>query len=221
MDVIQINVEARESLGRKSSKAVRAAGKIPAVIYSKQNGVSHFTTTHGDVKKIVFTPEFKLAEINLDGASKKAIIKDIDFHPVTDEIVHIDFLELVAGHPVVADIPVNFTGESPGVKNGGKLIRTLRKVTVKTTPENLVDNLYVSIEGLELGSAVRVRDIDVPEGVQIMVNEATPIANVIVPRALKTPEEEEAELAEAAAAEGAEGEAAEGGGAEGGGGDKE
>jgi len=150
MDVIQINVEARENLGRKSSKADRAAGKIPAVIYSKKNGVSHFTTTHGDVKKMVYTPEFKVAEINLGGAAKKAIIKDIDFHPVTDEIVHIDFLELVDGHPVVADIPVDFTGESPGVKEGGKLIRTLRKVTVKATPENLVDTLYVSINDLLL-----------------------------------------------------------------------
>ncbi len=205
MDVIQINVEARENLGRKSSKADRAAGKIPAVIYSKKNGVSHFTTTHGDVKKMVYTPEFKVAEINLGGAAKKAIIKDIDFHPVTDEIVHIDFLELVDGHPVVADIPVDFTGESPGVKEGGKLIRTLRKVTVKATPENLVDTLYVSINDLLLGSAVRVRDLEVPEGVQIMVNEATPIANVIVPRALKS-EDEKAEGAEGETAEGTEGE---------------
>jgi len=214
MDVIQINVEARENLGRKSSKADRAAGKIPAVIYSKKNGVSHFTTTHGDVKKMVYTPEFKVAEINLGGAAKKAIIKDIDFHPVTDEIVHIDFLELVDGHPVVADIPVDFTGESPGVKEGGKLIRTLRKVTVKATPENLVDTLYVSINDLLLGSAVRVRDLEVPEGVQIMVNEATPIANVIVPRALKS---------EDALEDGAEGETADGaeGEGEGEGGDKE
>jgi len=209
MDVIQINVEARESLGRKSSKAARAAGKIPAVIYSKSNGVSHFTTTHGDVKKMVYTPEFKMAEINIGGASKKAIIKAIDFHPVTDEIVHIDFLELVDGHPLVADIPVNFTGESPGVKEGGKLIRTLRKVTVKTTPENLVDNLYVSIDGLELGSAVRVRDIDVPDGVQIMVNEAMPIANVIVPRALKSGDDDLEEGAEGEGSEGAEGEGGE------------
>jgi len=203
MDVIQINVEARENLGKKSSQALRAA----AVIYSKKNGVSHFTTTHGDVKKMVYTPDFKLAEINLGGAAKKAIIKNIDFHPVTDEIVHMDFLELVDGHPVVADIPINFTGESPGVKGGGKLIRTLRKVTVKATPEKLVDTLYVSIAELELGSAVRVRDIDLPEGMQVMVNGATPIANVIVPRALKTEEEELLE-AEAAAegAEGAEGE---------------
>jgi len=210
MDVVQINVEARESLGKKSSQAVRAAGRIPAVIYSKKNGVSHFTTTHGDVKKMIYTPEFKLAEINLDGATKKAIIKNIDFHPVTDEIVHMDFLELVEGHPVVADIPVSFTGVSPGVKSGGKLIRTLRKVTVKTTPEKLVDSLSLSIDELELGSAVRVRDIEVPEGMQIMVNGATPVANVEVPRALKA--EDDADAAEGAT-EGGEEAPAEGEGA--------
>jgi len=209
MEVIQINVEARESLGKKSSTAVRATGRIPAVIYSKKNGVSHFTTTHGDVKKMVYTPEFKLAEINLNGEVKKAIIKDIDFHPVTDEIVHMDFLELVEGHPVIADIPVNFTGVSPGVKEGGKLIRTLRKVTVKTTPEKLVDNLFVSIEELELGSAVRVRDIETPEGIAIMVDGATPIANVEVPRALKGGDDEE-EGTEATGEAAAEGEGAEG-----------
>lgn len=191
MDVIQINVEARENLGKKASRAIRVAGRIPAVLYSKKNGVSHFTTTHGEVKKMVYTPEFKLAEINIGGAPKKAIIKDIDFHPVTEEILHMDFLELVEGHPLIADIPVSFSGESPGVKGGGKLIRTLRKVTVKTTPEHLVDNLYVSIEDLQLGSAVRVRDIDVPEGVEIMVDGATPIANVEVPRALKGEDDEE------------------------------
>jgi len=193
MDVLQINVEARENLGKKSSKAIRSAGRIPAVIYSKKNGVTHFSTTAGDVKKMIYTPAFKLAEINIAGEVKKAIIKDIDFHPVTDEIVHMDFLELVDGHPLTADIPVDFTGESPGVLGGGKLIRTLRKVTVKTTPENLVDMLFVSIADLELGFSVRVRDIEVPEGMEIMVDGATPVASVEVPRALKGPDEEEQE----------------------------
>lgn len=211
MDVIQINVETRENLGKKASKAARAAGKIPAVLYSKKNGVSHFTTTHGDVKRMVYTPEFKLAELSLNGEARKAIIKDIDFHPVTEEILHMDFLELVDGHPLTADIPVSFTGESPGVKNGGKLIRTLRKVKVKVNPEQLVDNLYVSIDNLELGSAVRVKDIDVPEGMEIMVDGATPVANVEVPRALKSEEagaegDEEAEGGEEGAQEGGEGE---------------
>lgn len=209
MDIVQINVESRTDLGKKATKAVRRAGKIPAVLYSKKNGVSHFSTKHGDVKTMIYTPHFKLAEIALEGTTRKAIIKDIDFHPVTDEIMHMDFLELVEGHPVIADIPVSFKGVSPGVKSGGKLIRTLRKVTVKTTPENLVDTLFVSIDNLELGSAVRVKDIELPEGVQIMVEGATPVANVEVPRALKSAEAED-DSAVAAEGEQAEGEASEG-----------
>lgn len=211
MDIVQINVEPRIDLGKKATKAVRKAGLIPAVLYSKKNGVSHFSTKHGDVKTMIFTPHFKLAEISLEGTTRKAIIKDIDFHPVTDEIMHMDFLELVDGHPVIADIPVSFKGVSPGVKGGGKLIRTLRKVTVKTNPENLVDTLFVSIDDLELGSAVRVKDIELPEGVQVMVEGATPVANVEVPRALKsTDAEKEADGGDAAEGEQAEGEASEG-----------
>jgi len=197
MDIVQINVEARADLGKKAAKAIRKAGKIPAVLYSKKNGVSHFTTTVGDVKSMVYTPDFKLAEISIDGKSRKALLKDIVFHPVTDAIQHIDFLELVEGHPVKAEIPVKFKGVSPGVKSGGKLIRTLRTVKVKTTPEALVDNLFVSIEELELGSAVRVKDIETPEGVEIMVDGAMPVANVEVPRALKSADAAE-EGAEAA-----------------------
>ena len=137
---------------------------------------------------MVYTPDFKLAEISIGGASRKALLKEISFHPVTDEIEHIDFLELIDGQTINAEIPVKFTGTSPGVKSGGKLIRTLRTVKVKTKPETLVDTLYVSIDGLELGSAVRVRDIVVPDGIELMVDGAIPVANVEVPRALKSAE---------------------------------
>lgn len=193
MDIVQLNVEARADLGKKAAKAIRKAGKIPAVLYSKKNGVNHFTTKLGDVKSMVYTPDFKLAEITIDGKTHKALLKDIVFHPVTDAIQHMDFLELVDGHPLKAEIPVKFKGVSPGVKSGGKLIRTLRTVKVKTTPEALIDNLYVSIEELELGSAVRVKDIETPEGVEIMVDGAMPVANVEVPRALKSADAEEKE----------------------------
>ena len=186
MEIVQINVEAREKLGKKATNEIRQNGGIPAVLYSKENGVKHFSTTHNDVKSMVYTPDFKLAEITLEGSTSKALLKDVVFHPVTDEIQHLDFLELVEGQPLKADIPVQFKGTSPGVKSGGKLIRTLRKVRIKTSPENLIDTLFVSIEGLKLGSAVRVRDIEIPEGVEIMVDGATPVANVEIPRALKS-----------------------------------
>jgi len=204
MDVIQINVEPRTQLGKNGAKATRTAGRIPGVLYSKSNEVTHFSTTHSEVKSMIFTPEFKLAEISIDGKAHKALLKDVVFHPVTDEIQHLDFLELIDGHPLKAEIPVKVKGTSPGVKNGGKLIRTLRTVGVKSTPENLVDNLFVDISELELGMAVRVRDIEVPDGLTILVDGAIPVANVEVPRVLKTEEEEEQEGVEGEGEEGAD-----------------
>lgn len=195
MNTVQISATARPNLGKKATKELRIAGNIPAVLYSK-NGVEHFTTTHNDVKHLVFTPEFKLAEITVNGVAHKAILKDVVFHPVTDAIQHLDFLELVDGHALKANIPVQVKGVSPGVKAGGKLMRTLRTVTVKTTPDKLIDVLYVDISELELGFAVRVRDLEVPEGVEVMVDGATPIANVIVPRAMKSEASAEEEATE-------------------------
>ena len=200
MNTVQISATARPDLGKKATQQLRKAGQIPAVLYSK-NGVEHFSTDHNQVKHIIFTPEFKLAEIDVNGAKHKAILKDVVFHPVTDAIQHLDFLELVDGHPLKANIPVKTKGVSPGVIGGGKLMRTLRSVKIKTTPEKLIDVLYVDISELELGFAVRVKDLEVPEGVEILVEGATPIANVIVPRAMKSAASEEEGATEEASTE--------------------
>ncbi len=107
-------------------------------------------------------------------------------HPVTDEIVHVDFLRLKEGVPVKVELPLGFKGVSPGVKAGGKLIQNMRKVKVKVDPAYLQDRLYVSIEGLELGHSVRVKDVEVNEHMEVMSALATPVAQVAVPRALKS-----------------------------------
>ncbi len=203
MQVVQVTTQERADLGKKATKALRKSGHIPAVVYSK-NGVTHFSTTHKAVKKMVFTPDLKVAELELAGGTKRALIKDINFHPVTEEIMHIDFIELIPNHPVKADVPVKFKGVSPGVKAGGKLISGLRTVKVKATPEVLVDELFVDISSLQLSEAIRVKDIEVPEGLIIDVEPATPIAVVEVPRALKS-----ADAGDSAATEGEEGEATE------------
>lgn len=185
MQVVTVSTEPRTETGKKASSALRKEGKIPAVVYSV-NGVEAFTTTHKSVKPLVYTPDFKVAELEINGTVKRALIKDIDFHPVTDEIMHMDFIELVDNHPVKASLPVKFRGQSPGVKSGGKLIPNLRTVKVKTTPKNLVDSLYVDISSLELGQSVRVRDIETPEGITLDVDGATPVAIVEIPRALRS-----------------------------------
>lgn len=203
MQVVQITTEERNDLGKKATKALRASGKIPAVVYSK-NGVSHFTTTHSAVKSMVYTPDLKMAELNVGGEVKKALIKSIDFHPVTEAIMHMDFIELIPNAPVKADIPVRFKGVSPGVKAGGKLMIGLRTVKVKTTPEALVDELFVDISSLQLSEAVRVSDIEIPDGLTIEVEKSIPVALVEVPRALKGGEGEEGATTEEEATEEAE-----------------
>lgn len=184
MQVVQISSEPRTEIGKKGAKALRSQGKIPAVIYST-NGVEAFSTTLKAVKPLVYTADLKIAEIEIGGSTRKALLKDIDFHPVTDKILHMDFIELVEGRSVNAEIPVKFKGVSPGVKAGGKLMAGLRKVKVKATPESLVDELFVDISNLELAQAIRVKDIEVPEGIEIKVDGAIPVAVVEVPRALK------------------------------------
>jgi large subunit ribosomal protein L25 len=134
----------------------------------------------------VYTPEFKLAELTVGGKTFRAIVKDYQFHPVTDALRHIDFLALQDGHPVKVQVPVIFEGVSPGVLGGGKLQISVRRIKIKTIPENLVDKLVLDISELELGSAIRVRDIKANEGVEIMNPGGQPVASVEVPRALRS-----------------------------------
>lgn len=200
MQTVQVSGEIRENLGKKFSKATRREGLVPAVLYGSGDPV-HFTIKPLDVRALIYSPEFKLAELSIGGKSYKAIVKDYQFHPVTDALRHIDFLALEDGHPVKVQVPVSFVGTSPGVRGGGKLQLSTRRVKIKTTPAHLVDKVVLDISELQLGSAIRVRDIQEMEGVEIMNPGGQPIASVEVPRALRS----------AATAEAKEGEEAEGG----------
>ena len=177
MQTVTVTAQERSSFGKSSNNTLRKEGRIPAVIYSKDS-VKHCSVTEADLKHLVYTPDFKLAEVSVGGASAKCTLQDIQFHPVTDNIVHVDFLELVPGHALKVSVPVKFKGVSPGVKGGGKLMQSLRKVKIKCNPENIVPELFVDISELELGFAVRIRDIDLPDGIEVMTAEATPIASV-------------------------------------------
>ena len=183
MNVVAIKTETRD-VNTKAS-VLRQEGKIPAILYGGDLNVP-FATTHNDVKAAIYTPDFKLTELDIDGKKYKAIVKDIQFHPLTDAIEHIDFLAVEDGRMIKVEIPVRFKGVSPGVKGGGKLIQSMRKVKVKVDPKNLVDELFIDISSLELGSSVRVRDIELADGMELMVNPSVPVANVEIPRALKS-----------------------------------
>ncbi|MEL6356094.1 MAG: 50S ribosomal protein L25 [Bacteroidota bacterium] len=185
METVAVTGQVRESLGKKSSKAIRRQGMAPAVLYGAGEP-THFSIKPLDVRALVYTPDFKLADLTIGDTKIKAIIKDIQFHPVTDEIMHIDFLALQDGHPIKVNVPVSFEGNSPGVRAGGKLQQTVRKVSMKTTPDKLVDKIILDISHLELGQAVRVRDIAPMEGVEILNPAGQPVASIEIPRALRS-----------------------------------
>ncbi len=201
MDSIAINGTPRSGTGKKDAKQARREGLVPCVIYGGGE-VVHFTTTPKEVKGVVYTPEFKEVSITVDGKAHKCILKDLQFHPVSDELLHMDFLKLVPGNPIKVSIPVRCTGVSPGVMGGGRLTQKLRAVKVKATPEGLVGELTVDISELLLGHSVRVRDIVLGDGMELMTSPGIPIATVETPRVLKSLEEEEEEEGAEGAAEG-------------------
>ena len=185
MNVVAVQVQERGTLGKKASKSDRRSEIIPCVLYGGDQPV-HFTTTEKEVKNLIYTGDFKLAELEIGGKKVKSIVKEVQFHPVTDKIMHIDFLRLIDGTPIKVELPVRFRGTSPGVRIGGKLIQNLRKVKVKTLPKDLVDQVLIDISSLELGQSIRVRDIDANEGVEIMNAPGIPVATIEIPRAMRS-----------------------------------
>lgn len=185
MSVISFNGQPRTDVGKKACKSLRNEGSIPCVLYGAKE-VVHFSTTLSEVKNIIYTPDFVVAELNLGGSKYKCIVKDYQLHPLSNQLVHIDFLNLVDGHPVKIDVPVRFKGASPGVKQGGKLIQSVRRIKVKTLPEHLVQEVFVDISSLDLGQSLRVRDIQAIPGVEILNAPGIPVAVIEIPRALRS-----------------------------------
>jgi large subunit ribosomal protein L25 len=194
MQTVSLKAEKRSTTGSADSKRLRDQNLIPAVMYGGDD-VVHCTVNPKSLKSLVYTPDFKIAEVNIDGKVENCIVKDVQFHPVSDSILHIDFLKLIPKNTVKVDIPVKFKGVSPGVKAGGKLVQSLRKIPVKTTPEDLTDELFVDISKLELGQSVRVRDIVLPKGIEVLANGSIPVAIIEIPRALKSAAAAEAKVA--------------------------
>jgi len=181
---VVINGTLRTETGKKASKATRANDEIPVVMYGPKELV-HFTAKVSAFKDLIYTPEFKIADVTVGGKTYKTILKAKQFHPISEALLHVDLLILTDGHPVKYEIPVNFRGSSPGVKVGGKFMQKLRRIKVKSLPENMVLELTADISSMELGQSLRVRDIDVQAGVEVMSQPATPIASVEIPRALR------------------------------------
>jgi large subunit ribosomal protein L25 len=150
---------------------------------------THFAVSAADLRAVVYTPVVHFIEIEVAGKKSKAIIKDMQFHPLTEQLIHIDFLLLDDKKPITIEIPVKLTGTSPGVKVGGKLVQKLRKLRVKALPKDHLDNIEVSIEALEVGKSVKVNEINIPNLTITNAQEDT-IVSVTTSRALRQAEQE-------------------------------
>lgn len=194
MKSVSISAAKRVDLGKKEAKLSRAAGNIPCVIYGGKTN-QHFTVKENALNNLVYTPNVYSVAIDIEGTSINALIKDIQFHPVTDRILHIDFIELVPGQHVNTLIPIVFEGSSIGVRNGGKLRKTLRKLSIRSTPENLPDNITIDITPMTIGEKVYVKDLDVAN-FDILTAGSSVIVSVKTARGVADDEEEEAAAAD-------------------------
>jgi large subunit ribosomal protein L25 len=158
MQSITINGSQRESVGKSATKALRNAGKVPCVLYGGDKPV-HFSADEKAFKSLVYTPNVYTASIEVDGQTYAAVLQDIQFHPVTDRILHIDFYQLFEDKAVTMEIPVRLVGNSKGVMIGGALRHNMRKLKVKALPANLPDFIEADITELEIGNKLYVTEL--------------------------------------------------------------
>lgn len=156
----------RADLGKKASKAIRGQEAIPAVLYGG-NEVVHFAVTQEAVRNLIYSPEIFAIDLTIDGKAVKAVLKDIQFHPVTDKILHLDFLQVDETKPVVIEVPVVLTGHAEGVKAGGKLSLEMRKLKVKAVYTEIPEKLFIDVTTLGLGKTIQVGALNF-EGLELM-----------------------------------------------------
>ena len=203
MKSITINGSQRESVGKKATKALRNAGQVPCVLYGGENPV-HFSAPELAFSKLVYTPNAHTVVISLDnGQSFNAVLQDIQFHPVTDRILHVDFYQLFEDKEIALAIPVNLVGNSRGVKNGGVLRRNNRKLRVKALPANLPDFIEIDITPLKIGGKVYVGDLP-SNDYKFLHPDNTVVCQVRTSRTAVAEDEDEDEATEGAEAPAAE-----------------
>lgn len=161
MKTFELKGEVRNDFGKKAARAYRSEGLIPCVVYGGHDGENlNFVVKNSDVRNLIYTPEVFLVNLDLGAKKLMGIVKDIQFHPVKDSILHIDFLHVFENAPVVIEIPVRLEGLAEGVKAGGKLSLDSRKLKVKALPAHLPEELVVNVEKLELGKSIQVGDLN-------------------------------------------------------------
>ncbi|MCF8218940.1 MAG: 50S ribosomal protein L25 [Bacteroidales bacterium] len=209
MKTVQLEASLRENTGKAQAKKIREQGKVPAIMYGGEKEI-HVVVDKKALDKIVFTPERYFIELNIDGEKHNTIIQEHQFHPVTDHIVHIDFLEFSGNEPIVMNIPIRTHGIAPGVQAGGNLFSKMRYVLIRALPKDMPERIEIDISSLQINMAVHISDLPQENREYLAAPEATVVAVIAARDAMLDEdlvEEEEEE-------EGEEGEGAEEGATE-------
>ena len=191
MKQAQLSGSPRVNVGKKDAKALRNAERVPCVLYGAGEQ-THFHVKQIDIQKIIFSPDVFQVEIELDGKKTFAIIQELQQHPVTEKIVHVDFLEIIADKPIKIGLPVRITGSSIGVMNGGRLLQVFRRLSCLGLAKDLPEAISLDISKLRIGHSIRVNSINIP-GVTILDPENAVVVSVKMARNAVDDDEEEEE----------------------------
>ena len=185
MKTFELKGEVRDSYGKKAASSFRKEGFVPCVVYGGNNSENiSFIVKDGDVRSLIYTPEVFIVNLTLGDKTMMAILKEIQFHPVTDRVLHIDFLHVFPAMPVVIDIPVRLSGLAEGVKAGGKLSLDSRKLKVKALYDKLPEELVVNVADLGLGKSIQVGELSF-EGLDILSPKNAVVCRVQLTRAAR------------------------------------
>lgn len=203
MKTLEIKGSIRKELGKKDSKKLRKDGNVPCVIYEKEGNV-HFYTHENNFKNLIYTPDAHIVNLDLDGKPFKAVLQDVQFHPVSDKIIHVDFMEIYDDKPITISLPILITGDSVGVKAGGKLRIKKRHLKVRGFAKDIPENLVIDITNVKIHHSVKVGDLSY-DLIELVEPKITTVLSVASSRVAAKEETEGAEGAEkpAEAAEGA------------------
>lgn len=200
MRTIEITGSFRKELGKKSSRDLRNSNNVPCVIYGGKENV-HFFSHENNFNKLVYTPDAHLVKLSIEGKEYKAVMKEIQFHPVTDKIIHIDFTEVSENKPITINIPVRITGDAVGVKAGGKLRVKMRSLSVKGLVNDIPEYLTVDVTNLQIHESVKVGDLSFDK-IELLDPRKLMVVSVATSRVAQKTEEVEAEEEAAPVAEG-------------------
>jgi large subunit ribosomal protein L25 len=189
MKSVSISGSLRENVGKKDAKAQRNKGMIPCVIYGGKDQ-KMFVVDEREFKNLLYTPEVRYAEVNINGDVRKAIIQETQFHAITDKLMHVDFLEVVDGKPITIDLPFKVKGTSPGVLKGGMLKKRVRKLKVRGLLENIPEEIVADISNLDINDMTKIADIHI-DNLEIVDNPNKVILQVVPTRGSAAAAEEE------------------------------